>query len=218
MKFAIVNDTTLRCIITEEELDHLGFGLDELISNKERAQDFLQIVLEDAEEETGFRMDETAAIAVEATMLPGKGLALLISDGASRGKMQDKLRRFQDAMSDFTKLAEEENPQKEEFEEIKSVIKDCGNYLLVEIASLDNLLAFTKCMSLQPKASSLYKLEECYYLLFEDELESKQLQHIGLRGIEFCESFTFSSNKVAYVKEHGELIIKKHAMEQLKSL
>ncbi|MCR5665223.1 MAG: adaptor protein MecA [Eubacterium sp.] len=219
MKFAIVNDTTLRCMITEQEMDELGFDLDDLVSDKSRAQDLLQLILEDAEEETGFRMKEMAAVSVEATMLPGKGLSLLISDGSSKATMQDKIRRFHDAIMDYAKISEEtqETPV-EKGKQQDAFLKKIGNTLLIRFDSLDLLIAYCRNVMQTGLASKAYILDEEYYLIIKEEFTGEQYRHLGGLALEYGKSLESSKNVIAYLEEHGELLIGKHAIDRLHDL
>ena len=49
MRFQKINENSVRCIITQEELDARGVVVEELIANKEKASQFLKYVLKEAD-------------------------------------------------------------------------------------------------------------------------------------------------------------------------
>ena len=51
MKFNRVDDTRVECIISEEDLEEYGIGLQDLLTKKKEAMDFLREIIEKAEEE-----------------------------------------------------------------------------------------------------------------------------------------------------------------------
>ncbi|SDB12353.1 adaptor protein MecA [Eubacterium oxidoreducens] len=220
MKFAIVNDTTLRCMITEQEMDELGFELEDIISDTERAQDFLHLILEDAEEETGFRMGERATVSMEATMLPGKGLSLLIYDGSPTATtVKEKIRRFHDAILDYAKLNEEfDLEQTVSKKEQDGFLKLIGDKVMIGFPSLNLLIEYCRNVLEDGICSTAYKLDDEYYLVIKAEFTSEQYRHIGGLALEFGQNLESGRNVIAYLEEHGEVLIEKDAIARLQSL
>lgn len=213
MKFVKVNEDTLRCLISEEEMTGFGIEVEELISNRDKAQDFLQMVLADAEEETGFRIDE-ASISVEATLLPGRGISLTISASNYSNDISDKLRRFHEAVKDYTKIQEELLQDQEEPEKV------VNSLLIYTAPSLDEMEKFSRLLQIEDVKSSLYKVESrhCYYLILEKEFTGEEMRKLGAVGLEFEKEMILDKNMKNYVQEHGICIITNHAIELLNNL
>ncbi|MCI8992221.1 MAG: adaptor protein MecA [Eubacterium sp.] len=213
MKFVKVNKDTLRCLISEEEMTGFGIEVEELISNRDKAQDFLQMVLADAEEETGFRIDETS-ISVEATLLPGRGISLTISASNYSNDISDKLRRFHEAVKDYTKIQEEILHGQEPSEQT------VNSMLIYTASSLEEMEKFSCLLQIEEVKSSLYKVENqhCYYLILEKEFNGDEMRQLGAVGLEFAKEMILDKNVKNYVQEHGTCIVGSQALELLNSL
>lgn len=213
MKFVKVNEDTLRCLITEEEMAGFGIEIEDLLSDREKVQDFLQMVLADAEEETGFRING-AAISVEATLLPGRGVSLTISTGNYPENIADKLRRFHDALKDYAKIQEgflQQQPPTEE---------TAGHLLIYTAPSLMELADFCRLLPVENVESSLYKVDSrsCYYLILEKEFTGDEMRQLGALGLEFEIGMLLEDAVKCYVVEHGTCVIKQGALELLNGL
>ncbi len=215
MKFVKVNDSTLRCLITEEEMDNLGFEIDELISDKDKAQDFLQIILEDAEAKTGFKMKGATALSVEATMLPGRGLSLTISGRNSVESVREKIRRFHDAMADYTQMLEEGMAQS-----LPQAGEDINiDLITLQFASLKQVVEYCTQINIPDAKSSLYKLSsDEYFLIIEKHFTNDEFRFLGGAALEYASALDRNDISKAFITEHGECIIKDNALEKLEFL
>lgn len=213
MKFVKVNEDTLRCLISEEEMTGFGIEVEELISNRDKAQDFLQMVLADAEEETGFRIDE-ASISVEATLLPGRGISLTISASSYSNDISDKLRRFHEAVKDYAKIQDELLQEQDEPEKV------VNSLLIYTAASFEEMERFSRLIRIKDVKSSLYKVESrhCYYLILEKEFTGEEMRRLGAAGLEFAKEMILDKSVKNYVQEHGTCIVDSQAVELLNSL
>ena len=214
MQFIKVNEGTLNCLISEQEMDEMGFQLEELISDRNKAQDFLQIVLAGAESEMGFKMKETAALSVEVTMLPGQGISLTISDkGYLMESTMEKIHRFRDAIMEYMRAFEEHKEAIAADEQIEHMF-------ILGFDSLDKAIEYC-CLSGDIELeSSLYRLKgnQGYYMILEHDFTGEEFRHLGGLAIEFACSMDRSEALKAYILEHGKCIIAEGALERLKML
>ena len=56
MRFKRVDKSTVRCIVSQDEIEERGLKIEDLIKNGDKAQEFLNEVVDMAEEEIGFKM------------------------------------------------------------------------------------------------------------------------------------------------------------------
>ena len=88
MKFSKIGKHTIRCVISEQEIQDLGYTIEEIMSNGERTQEFMNQIFDMAEQsfETKF---ELGIKTVRADFMSDHTLALTFSehpgsnDGAS---------------------------------------------------------------------------------------------------------------------------------------
>ena len=72
MEFSRIGEHTIKCVISEEEIYDLGYTMDEIMSNGERTQEFMNQIFDMAEEEFGidFNMGIKTVRAVMPFFLP----------------------------------------------------------------------------------------------------------------------------------------------------
>ena len=79
MRFKRVDKSTVRCIVSQDEIEERVLKNEDLIKNGDKAQEFLTEVVDMAEEEIGFKM--TSGIqAVQAVCLPTHVVVFTFSD------------------------------------------------------------------------------------------------------------------------------------------
>lgn len=54
MTFKRIDESTIRCIVTEEDMEENGLELDDFFTQSDKAQDFLREIVEQASEEVGY--------------------------------------------------------------------------------------------------------------------------------------------------------------------
>lgn len=99
MRFKRVDKSTVRCIVSQDEIEERGLKIEDLIKNGDKAQEFLNEVVDMAEEEIGFKM--TSGIqAVQAAFLPNHDVVFTFSDKAENIGMDRALDQLKDMMSE----------------------------------------------------------------------------------------------------------------------
>jgi adapter protein MecA 1/2 len=79
MKIKRIDDNTIRCIVTEEDMKEYGLELEDFIMNKDKARDFLESVVKQAVEEVGYEV-KNGALAMQLMQLPKNALAITFSE------------------------------------------------------------------------------------------------------------------------------------------
>lgn len=89
MKITRIDYQTVNCIITEEDLDEQGLRLEDLLTKKEDAMDFLKLILTRASEEVGYHPVGNMT-SMQAIMLSDGTISLTISENPA-GNLRDAL-------------------------------------------------------------------------------------------------------------------------------
>ncbi|SEP91209.1 MULTISPECIES: adaptor protein MecA [Butyrivibrio] len=126
MKFNRVDDTRVECIISEEDLEEYGIGLQDLLTKKKEAMDFLREIIEKAEEEVDFKPIDGAMMPMQVTVTPDKRISITLSEDPD-GTIQDLLEKLtKDAGIRFPKNFLEElgdAPEPERIERINEYLQ-----------------------------------------------------------------------------------------------
>ena len=80
MKFSRINETTIRCYLTREDLESSGINLDDIMERKTNAMEYLRRVIMEAAREENFQLDGAVNTMQIRAMMAGS-LALTISSG-----------------------------------------------------------------------------------------------------------------------------------------
>ena len=81
MNFSRIDDETIRCLLTSEDLEENGLKLEDFFHNSEHAREFLQTVVERAKEEVGYEF-AGGALAMQVSPMPENGLSITFSEKA----------------------------------------------------------------------------------------------------------------------------------------
>lgn len=82
MEIEHIGDNKIRCALTEQEIESLGYDIDEIIANSEITQEFMHTVLELVEEQEHIQMEGISPM-VKAELLQDHSMA--ITFGADKG-------------------------------------------------------------------------------------------------------------------------------------
>ena len=91
MEFSRVGEHTIRCVISEQEIEEMGYSLEDLMTNSEKSQTFMNQIFDMAEQE--FQMNFDLGIrTVRADFLPDHNISLTFSEHQGSSAMLDHLK------------------------------------------------------------------------------------------------------------------------------
>ena len=93
MRFSRLGEHTIKCIISEDEIFDMGYTLDEIMSNGERTQEFMNCIFDKAEQEFQMRFD-LGIKTVRADFLPDHTLSLTFSEHPTSSGMVEHLKNI----------------------------------------------------------------------------------------------------------------------------
>ena len=79
MEFSREGNNIIRCVISEEEIEELGYTIDDIISNGRRTQQFMNQIFDLAEQEFDTKF-ELGIKSVRADILPDHTISLTFSE------------------------------------------------------------------------------------------------------------------------------------------
>ena len=84
MKYKKINEATVQCIITEEDMQEYGLTLSDIFERNEKGEGFLRDIIERAHDEVGYTISGDS-IAMQITPLKDKGLAVTFTNESPAG-------------------------------------------------------------------------------------------------------------------------------------
>ena len=163
MKFSKIGKHTIRCVISEQEIQDLGYTIEEIMSNGERTQEFMNQIFDMAEQsfETKF---ELGIKTVRADFMSDHTLALTFSEHPGSDEMMEHLKDIVNGLMNAI-------PQ-QKWAQINEARQNEGNpdqvpvYATIVFADFDRLLRYAKnIMPPDLPTGQLYKYEDRYMLI-----------------------------------------------------
>ena len=111
MKIRRINENTISCIITPEDLRENGFRIDDFFDRKKEAVDFIRQAVVKAARSENFKL-EGELTTMRISILPDHSLSLLITREDSREGALQEVRRI--AKSIFESMAEKAAQEQED--------------------------------------------------------------------------------------------------------
>lgn len=219
MKFKRINENVIRCVVSKEEMYDYGLEVSELVDNRDKAEDFLRRVMQEARYELNYKTNG-GALSVQIALLPEGDIAMTIAE-AMPEQLEAQMNRLKSYLEDFQKVLEgkvlDNNDKVKEGKKIQSFVS-VSEAFWVKCKSMDvclNIANITDESNI--KASSLYSYKGAYYF----RMEIKDTDHVGelfLSLCEFGEDIFLEHQGAVLIYEHGKCIIDKDAIETLKIL
>lgn len=240
MEIRRIGENQIRCALTEAEIQEMGFEINDIISNSEVTQKFMHVILRIVEEQEDIDLDNVSPM-VRAELLQDHSMAITFggeSDLSFSGLVNavnrllgqmnpQSIEKFalmsheekQAAVDQF--LAEMKSKHSPSFDEPKRQAKKKQTMTCaLRFDTMETMIQMSKvCFSEKLPISSLYKMEDCYYLLLNFYGFSKEeMRSFTFAAAEYDNGHFWEDARMAYVKEHGSCIVKNEAIQMLMAL
>ena len=160
MKFSKDEKNRIHCVITEEEIEDLGYSIDEIISNGARTQEFMNRIFDMAEDNLQMKF-EMGIKTVRADLLPDHTLSLTFSTHpASEGVLEHIKDIVSGLMNSIPqKKLEEMMAQKGELPELPQG-EQAKIIVLLAFEEMEPMIRFAKYVPVEALPfNELYKFE-----------------------------------------------------------
>ena len=215
---------TIRCVISEEEIEELGFTIDDIISNGTRTQEFMNQIFDMAEEEFQTKFD-LGIKAVRADILPDHTISLTFSEHPGSENMMEHIKDIVNGLLntipkqkwDEIKAIKDNAKTQDSTEKTKNPMRIIA---LFAFEKLDVLIRYAKKIQMEAfPFNQLYRLDDIYFLMIDmtdcNELEAKKMSALT---DEYAVDVFIGAEKRAYIYEHGTPILTERALEQLREV
>ena len=220
MRFKRISTDTVRCIVTQDELQANGLAMDDFLSNDGKTEEFLRKMIALAEQETGFKV-QGGPMTIQVAVLPENTLALTFSEKQG-GNLMELLEGLRAAMSNLSEAANDKARQREEQE----ALPERKDAYLLEFSDVTSLHAF--CAGLASGIEETLRMDSALYMLKEEhtycliiqrgEMDEKAVCQIMAASLEFMDAVSAQEGQVAYIKEHGACILPERAITTLQGI
>ena len=225
MEFSREGNNIIRCVITEEEIEELGYTIDDIVSNGRRTQQFMNHIFDMAEQEFNTKFD-LGIKSVRADIMPDHTISLTFSEQPGTEGVMDHIKDIVNGLLNTI--------PKQKWDEIKGVKEKADKSQSLEMAKdesariivlfafeeMDTLMRYAKQVNIaELPFNQLYKFEDAYFLMLDvsnsNEVDVKKLSALT---DEYAAEVFVGAEKRAFIYEHGKMILKERAIEQLREI
>ncbi|MGP1432725.1 MAG: adaptor protein MecA [Catonella sp.] len=237
MKFIRLNKGTVRCILTAEDMEEYGIGIDDFIEQSDQASDFIHELLERAGAEVG-TISKSGMVTLGIMQMPGGKVSITITDAAMEEAvdvgMAERLETLFRKMSQVDKLRqtitemgsgredneqEVKSPEKLITESIVGIDGEKTTHVLL-FDTLDDISEYAKSISYgRPIKSDLYKVDDGYILVVHKaSMATLSYAKVCFMAIDFGAKIKNRPALEASLLEHGNLLIARKALQVMKNI
>lgn len=228
MTFKKIDENTIRCVLTESDMEENDIGLaDFFSSNRDKIHDFLENIMERAREEIGYENDGNM-LSMQLMPLPNNGLAITITGSRNR-EFDDVLGNMQNMLKELASPARQADGSVDNTE---AQIQDDDTGAVREVVpptcrifgfdSLDSVVRYCNAVRGYAKnmKTSLYKSNDgTYYLEISKGRGAKQkFLSACLEANEYAREVECGALFVNNMREHYDCIMAKKVIENTKYL
>lgn len=219
MEYKKINDATVQCIITAEDMLEYGLTLSDIFERNEKGEGFLRDIIERAHDEVGYTISGES-IAMQITPLKDKGLAVTFTNEGPMG-FRDILQHLKEVLQGVSaELGRQEEEECQAAGRRRQGEAYDDNRRMLVFPSLHQTMRYTASIPSNLSVKSrLYKEEDVYYLVIEkNRLSYKMFNKISAQAMEFGDLAAVSEERMLYLQEHGECLIADRAVSKLRRI
>ena len=230
MKIERVDDKTVKCFLSNEELDEYEIDYKDFVLRSEKAKEVVQEIIVQAEEEVGYKPPRYS-FDLQIMMLPDQGLVLTFSEREPESEplieclkeMKRVLQRARErvGITDVTqKNTEQEakaSPESAPKQEAAPAVKK-PEFAIFAFSALGEIMSFAKVLPQNLRIdSALYEMGDTYYLcLGRGHASYERYSRACIQAMEFGSLYSAERSLLLRLEEHGECLIQAKAVKKLR--
>ncbi len=213
MRIEKINDTQVKILLTQTDLSERNLKASELVVGSEKTQALFREVMERAMVECNFHVENTS-LMIEAIPVSSDNIMIIVTKVATAEEPESRF--------DLAPQAKELNKYKANG--LINVRKEYANEANISIFSFPTLDAATEAsvrlLGVFSGTNRLFKNHDKFFLLLENDVLSDGLTTEDLEGIlrEYGQKHISTIMAKYYLEEHGEVIIKRNAVNILANI
>lgn len=232
MKFERVDDKTVRCFISNEELADFQIEYKDFVMRSEKAREIVRDIVEQATEAVGYKPPQFA-FDMSIMMQPDQGVVLTLSES---DPMQDNKMNYASALLDAMRklggreFADGKIPGEADASvnggpagDMTGAPADSNPILqpdmgIFEFGSLHEIIDLAAILPANLRVKSeLYHLKDRYYLYLQKGAASyARFSRLCVQTLEFSSTLGADEEKYLFLKEHARCLIPEKALKALR--
>lgn len=234
MKIERIDDKTVKCFVSNEELEEFDISYQDFLTRSEKAKEMVEQIVAQAVEEVGYKPPEFA-LDMQIMMMPEKGMVLTLSEKTpeeleKNPKLMEYLKEMRKTLEEhFGKGLEglpalpvelpggngiEKNSAKEQPKEMTQI----PDFAIFKMTTLRDLSDYARILPKNLRVDSCLYLDkgEYYLLLQKGHASYKRYSRACIQALEYGVLFGATEEKQVYLDEHAECLIPEKAIGKLR--
>lgn len=244
MKIERVDEKTVKCFLSNEELEEYDISYKDFVTRSEKAREIVEAIMAQAVEEVDYKPPHFA-FDLQIMLLPDQGMILTFTERSPedlkngvnlinylremRRILKDKLGMDGSAIAGLlaqammTAAAGQAETQEEGLDGKEPSKKESQEiqkprFAIFRFTSMRSLCEYARALPKNLRViSRLYRDGDTYYLYLERGGASyERYSRASIQALEFGELYAATQDKVVYLEEHGECLIGDKALARLR--
>lgn len=232
MRIERVDDKTVKCFLSNEELEEYNIDYKDFVMRSEKAKEVVQDIIEQAEEEVGYKPPKFA-FDLQIMMLPEHGLLLTFSerdplDSKESAQILECLKEMKQVLLKAKEQIGEQAPVMHIGAKPSFASKEqSGNnqekakrpeQAIFQFGSLGIIMDYAAALPKNLRVhSELYVMDEVYYLyMTRNKASYERYSRACIQALEFGSLYAAEEEKLVHLREHGECLINERALKRLR--
>lgn len=219
MRYKKINEATVQCIITAEDMLEYGLTLSDIFERNEKGEGFLRDIIERAHDEVGYTINGEN-IAMQITPMQNQGLVVTFTNEGPAA-FRDILQHLKEVLQGVSaELNRQEEAGRQNLPAGRTVKEVDENRRMFVFSTLHQVMQYTASVPAGISVKSwLYKVDGVYYLVLEkNRLSYKSFNKLSAQAVEFGNLIAVSTERMRYLEEHGECLIEGRAVSKLRRI
>lgn len=230
MRFEKMENGSLRCTLTHEDLEQNGIELDDFFANTPNAREFLEKLIRIAEDEVGFRATGNM-MSIQAAIMSEDEIVLTFSEShVSSSEILEHIRNmFGSSASSVVERGAQADVKddilKEAGEKARKNLTESsqeGYAYLLTFVSFTSVKKFCQILPVNKDAESrLYYLDQKKQYFLRADLNRSARGYVYefvAASMEYAKAIEKDSARSRFLDEHANIILKERALETLARL
>ncbi len=238
MKIERIDDKTVKCFISNEELEEFDITYKDFITRSEKAKEVVEEIIEQAIEEVGYKPPQFA-MDMQIMMMPEKGMVLTLSektpeDIKNNPALMDYLKEMRKTLEEhFGGMIETHglpgstagaglpgvgNSAQADGDTAKNAENKQPDFAIFKMNSLRDLTDYARILPKNLRVESCLYVDKGEYYLFlqKGHASYKRYSRACVQALEYGVLFGATEDKIVYLDEHGECLIPEKAIAKLR--
>lgn len=217
MRIERVDDKTVKCYISGEELDEYNIDYKDFITRSDKAREIVQEIIMQAEEEVGYKPPKFA-FDLQIMLLPDRGLILTFSEKEPDIKESDQIMECLKEMKKMLQKTKEKIGAPDNATPDAKAPAKRPEFAVFVFSTLGKVMEFAAVLPANLRVeSALYKMDGFYYLYFlKGHASQERYSRACIQALEFAALYAAEEAHTLRLKEHGECLIAERAIKKLR--